>query len=139
MTGRTIMLIIAIGGPGLAAGSAAIVGGGFEVNRYTIDGGGGTSAAGAFEVSGTIGQPDAGGVMTGGVYAVRGGFWVGGGAAAPSCPADLNGSGTVDAADLAVLLGAWGPNPGQPADLDGSGVVDAADLAMLLGAWGACS
>jgi hypothetical protein len=42
---------------------------------FTIDGGGGTSAAaGAFQVSGTIGQPDAG-VVRGGGYALAGGFW----------------------------------------------------------------
>ncbi|MBL9119656.1 MAG: thrombospondin type 3 repeat-containing protein [Phycisphaerae bacterium] len=55
---------------------------------------------------------------------------------APACPADLNGSGSVDAADLAVLLGAWGGN--GAADLNNSGLVDAADLAVLLGAWGPC-
>jgi hypothetical protein len=46
---------------------------------------------------------------------------------------DLDGSGAVDAADLAVLLGAWG-QPGA-SDLDGNGTTDAADLAALLGAW----
>lgn len=46
---------------------------------------------------------------------------------------DLDNSGSVDAADLAILLGAWGG--GGPADFDGNGVVDAADLAQLLGAW----
>ena len=46
---------------------------------------------------------------------------------------DLNDDGTVDAADLAILLGAWGTS--GPGDLDGSGGVDAADLALLLGAW----
>ena len=30
---------------------------------------------------------------------------------APSCPPDFNGSGTVDSADLAVLLAAWGMCP----------------------------
>jgi hypothetical protein len=29
----------------------------------------------------------------------------------PSCPGDLNGNGTVDSADLAILLGAWGACP----------------------------
>ncbi|MFO0828534.1 MAG: hypothetical protein U0572_10350 [Phycisphaerales bacterium] len=58
-------------------------------------------------------------------------------ACASSCLGDINGNGTVDAADLAILLGAWGL-AGQAADLDGSGIVDAADLAMLLGAWGEC-
>ncbi len=56
----------------------------------------------------------------------------------PTCPADLDGDGAVGPADLAQLLGAWGPNPGHPADLNGDGVVDAADLAQLLGAWGPC-
>jgi predicted dienelactone hydrolase len=51
-------------------------------------------------------------------------------------PADLDGNGTVDAADLAGLLNAWGPCAGCPADLDGSGSVDAADLAAMLNAWG---
>ncbi len=55
------------------------------------------------------------------------------------CEADLSDDGTVDAADLAQLLGAWGSNPGHPADLTGDGSVDAADLALLLGAWGSCS
>ncbi len=48
-------------------------------------------------------------------------------------PADLNHDGVVDAADLAILLGAWG-TPG--ADLNGDGTTDAADLAILLGSWG---
>jgi hypothetical protein len=56
---------------------------------------------------------------------------------AASCVGDIDGSGTVDAADLAALLGAWG-SAKSPANLDGIGTVDAADLATLLGAWGAC-
>ncbi len=59
--------------------------------------------------------------------------------AVPACPADMSGDGIVNAADLAELLGAWGPNPGHPADFNGDGVVNAADLAQLLGAWGECS
>jgi hypothetical protein len=54
------------------------------------------------------------------------------------CPADLSGDGDVDPEDLALLLGAWGPNPGNPADLDGDDQVGPADLAILLGNWGAC-
>jgi hypothetical protein len=52
------------------------------------------------------------------------------------CPEDLDGSGSVDGGDLAVMLGAWGS--GGPADLNGSGAVDGGDLAILLGAWGPC-
>lgn len=51
--------------------------------------------------------------------------------------ADFNGDGLVNAADLAVLLGAWGVCPPPcPGDLDGDGVVGSADLASLLGQWG---
>ena len=57
--------------------------------------------------------------------------------ASPPCAGDLNGSGTVDAADLAMLLGGWGgANP--TLDLNHDGVVNAADLATVLSAWGAC-
>jgi hypothetical protein len=55
------------------------------------------------------------------------------------CPADLTGDGVVNGADIAALLGAWGPCSGScPADLTGDGVVNGADLAALLGAWGDC-
>ncbi len=55
----------------------------------------------------------------------------------PPCPADLDGSGAVDAADLAALLNGWGGS--GAADLDGNGLVDAADLASMLNAWGPCT
>ncbi len=51
--------------------------------------------------------------------------------------ADLNGDGSVDAADLSSLLSSWGS--AGSADLDGSGVVDAPDLSQLLADWGACT
>ena len=54
------------------------------------------------------------------------------------CDGDLDGNGSVDASDLAVLLGAWGASCGSPADLDGNCTVNAADLAVLLGSWGPC-
>jgi len=47
---------------------------GFEINRFTMSGGGGTSSGGPFLVSGTIGQPAAGG-LGGGTFSVDGGFW----------------------------------------------------------------
>ncbi|MFG0275704.1 MAG: hypothetical protein ACF8QF_11665 [Phycisphaerales bacterium] len=49
-------------------------------------------------------------------------------------PADLNGDGAVDGADLGLLLGAWGA-AGGPADLNGDNMVDGGDLGLLLGAW----
>lgn len=50
-------------------------------------------------------------------------------------PGDLNGSGTIDALDLAILLGAWG-SPAGPADLDRDGVVAGGDLAVMFSHWG---
>jgi hypothetical protein len=54
------------------------------------------------------------------------------------CIADLDGDGTVGAADLAILLGTWGPCAGCPADFNGDGIINAPDLAQLLGNWGPC-
>lgn len=60
-----------------------------------------------------------------------------------SCPANLvtgPSSPSVDGADLAFLLGAWGAVD-SPANLvlnSSSPTVDGADLAFLLGAWGSC-
>lgn len=52
----------------------------------------------------------------------------------PGSAADINGDGTVDGADLGLVLSQWGW-PGT-ADLDGSGVVNGADLGLLLASWG---
>ena len=49
-------------------------------------------------------------------------------------PADLDLDGTVDGADLGVLLSKWGSASPQ-ADIDGNGVVDGADLGEVLSAW----
>ena len=46
----------------------------FAIDWFTIDGGGGTSTGGVYSISGTIGQPDAGPVLTGGNYSLVGGF-----------------------------------------------------------------
>ena len=45
------------------------------IDWYKISGGGGISAGGAYQVSGTLGQPDAGVAMSGGNYSLTGGFW----------------------------------------------------------------
>jgi hypothetical protein len=67
------------------------------IDRYTIDGGGMmVTTGGIFEVSGTIGQADAG-VMSGGVFSLSGGFWFGIGAG------DLDEDGDVDLHDFTVF------------------------------------
>ena len=47
----------------------------YTIDWYKVSGGGGTSTGGTYQVSGTIGQHDAGGAMTGGSYSLTGGFW----------------------------------------------------------------
>jgi len=47
----------------------------YAIPWHTMDGGGGTSTGGVYAVSGTIGQPDAGGPMTNGQFSLTGGFW----------------------------------------------------------------
>lgn len=63
----------------------------FDIKWYSIDSGGATtpSTGGAFGVAGTIGQPEAGAVLSGGVYTFTGGFWAG---IPSSCYANCDGS-----------------------------------------------
>ncbi len=69
----------------------------FDLTWHTIDGGGGYSAGGDFELEGTIGQHDAG-PMSGGDFELSGGFW----AVAHVCPClgDMNGDGVKDGLDI---------------------------------------
>ncbi|MBX3354143.1 MAG: hypothetical protein KF724_00415 [Phycisphaeraceae bacterium] len=56
------------------------------------------------------------------------------------CPGDATGDGSVDGADLALLLGNWGPCSGSPCvgDLNCDGEVAGSDMALVLGNWGPC-
>ena len=47
----------------------------YSIDWSKVSGGGGTSTGATYQVTGTIGQPDAGGAMTGGNYSLTGGFW----------------------------------------------------------------
>jgi hypothetical protein len=47
----------------------------YSIDWWKVSGGGGTSTGGVYSVSGTIGQHDAGGPMTGGNFSLTGGFW----------------------------------------------------------------
>ena len=47
----------------------------YSIDWYKIAGGGGTSTGGTYQVSGTIGQSDASGAISGGNYSLTGGFW----------------------------------------------------------------
>ena len=109
------------------------------IDWWTIDGGGEMwTTGGDFELSGTIGQPDAGFAMTGGDFELAGGFWSGA-AEDEFCFGDLNGDGVVNLPDLAQLLGNYGTTSGatyEDGDLDEDGDIDISDLAALLGVYG---
>lgn len=116
----------------------AAIAGTYDLTWYTIDGGGGVSAGGGFEIAGTIGQPDAG-PMAGADYELVGGFWAGTiSSTPPPCPGDLNGDLSVDLTDLSVLLAHYGETGAtyEQGDLNGDGAVDLSDLATLLSYYG---
>jgi hypothetical protein len=104
----------------------------YDLSWFTVDGGGVMfSTGGEFELSGTIGQPDAG-MMTGGDFQLFGGFWF------PVVAGDGNGDGVVDLVDYDVFEGCLaGPGGGAPDDqcssfdTDGNGTVDLADFAAV--------
>jgi hypothetical protein len=66
------LLVAAILG---ASAALAQTGGGYDLTWSTIDAGGGSSAGGGYQLSGTLGQPEAGATLSGGSYSLWGGFW----------------------------------------------------------------
>ncbi len=113
---------------GAAAGSIAAE---FELSWYSMDAGGVMrSTGGAFELSGTIGQPDAG-KMSGGDLQLNGGFWF------ELPPGDCDEDGVVNLVDhesFTQCLG--GPDGGvlsgcECFDADSSGEVDLRDFAAI--------
>jgi hypothetical protein len=100
-----------------------------EINRFTIDAGGDMlSDGGGFQLSGTVGQPDAG-VLSGGGLTLAGGFWFG------QSPGDSNEDGGINLLDCVELNAcASGPGGGLVApscacfDMDGDQDVDLEDI-----------
>ena len=110
----------------------------YELSWYSMDGGGvmsSNSLDGRYELSGTIGQPDAGGNMAGVVepgWELTGGFWF---ALAPGdCNAD-SGVNLFDYVAFEECLVGPGASPLGPDcvcfDLDGNGTVDLIDFGVL--------
>jgi len=115
--------------------ASAAVGAGFDLSWHSIDGGGAMrSTSGDFELSGTIGQPDAG-KLAGGDFELSGGFWF------ELTPTDCNADGATnlfDYSSFSECLG--GPDVGALSgcecfDADGSGTVDLRDFAATQAAY----
>ncbi|NIP25146.1 MAG: hypothetical protein GWN67_17655 [Phycisphaerae bacterium] len=97
----------------------------YELDWYTIDGGGGRSSGGPYELLGTIGQPDAA-WSAGGDYELLGGFLSGG----PLCFIDFD--------SFARFAEYWlEKGVGLPADLyeDENNIVNKLDLGVFVDQW----
>ncbi|MHC4695320.1 MAG: hypothetical protein ACYTFA_01105 [Planctomycetota bacterium] len=104
----------------------------FEISRWTIDGGGELfTTGGDYELSGTVGQPDAG-AITGGAFELTGGLWF------PLATGDCNSDGGVNAFDYSD----FGPCLSGPGagllmldcdcfDIDNDEDVDLSDVAQF--------
>jgi hypothetical protein len=124
---------------GLTPGQSPARDGQLTLNWYTVDGGGTmASIGGAFELSGTIGQPDTDENlnMTGGPFTLTGGLWPGVRAGVP-WPGDCNDDGSVDIDDYAEI-GNCQTGPGvvidpacECADIDGDTDADLADFQIF--------
>jgi len=120
---------------GMLTTTALLMAGGtpeFEMTRSSIDGGGVMRSAGNdYELSGSIGQPDAG-TMTGGGFELAGGFWF------ESPPADCDDDGLVSLFDHETLTscllgpgGGIGAGPCPCFDVDRDGDITLSDYAQL--------
>jgi len=104
----------------------------YDLTWHTIDGGGVMrSTGGDFELSGTIGQPDAG-TMSGGNFTLTGGFWF------EVVPSDCNEDGVVNLFDYDTFQACLtGPGGGPPPagcdcyDFDGDGKITLLDFATV--------
>jgi len=138
---------IGLGAVGVIAALAAVVGarggdgtaGGppeFDLSWHTVDGGGvmrSTSANGVFELSGTIGQHDAGRLASAdGVFELTGGFWF------EVIASDCNEDGVVNLMDydtFQTCITGPGGGPLPPGcscyDFDGDGAITLEDFATV--------
>jgi hypothetical protein len=120
----------------------------YTIDWWTIDGGGEMWCTGGdYELSGAIGQCEAGLALTGGDYELTGGFVPGLQPASACTCGDIDGSGgLVDLSDFATFALCFGlPAPNPPdcdqaafecSDLDGDGSVNLNDFATFATRYG---
>jgi hypothetical protein len=125
--------------PLLIALSIGAAGADYEIDWYTVDGGGQMWITDGlcYELSGTMGQSDAGpAALSGGSFKLTGGFWPGTDVE-PPVHGDCDCDGDVDLTDFDVFIDCMaGPDNGLGAncaccDLDGDADVDIADFAAF--------
>lgn len=112
----------------------------YQVTSFTIGAGGDSNlVAGAYTLSGTIGQPDASRILIANGYELQGGFWpaISGPAA---CPADFAAPfGELNFFDVSAFL--TGYNAMDPiSDMNNDGLFNFFDVSAFLGFYSAgCS
>ncbi len=112
----------------------------FSLDWSTIDGGGGTVAAGRWELSGTIGQHDAALPLSADEWTLSGGFWGVKSISYPcrwyrdNCFGDYNDDGGIDSDDVIAFFNAW--DASEPcADVDRSRGIDSDDVIQFFESW----
>ena len=121
----------------------------YDLSWRSFDGGSGTSSGGEIELSGTIGQPDAG-AMSGGAFAIVGGFWSaplessGGCTRSPAwiCDGDVDGDGQVNPVDSGLVQAAFGSVDDQDLcrfDMDCDGQLNPVDAGIVQSLFGTCN
>ncbi|WP_423224603.1 hypothetical protein [Candidatus Amarolinea aalborgensis] len=116
----------------LPATALAQTGGPYSLTWSNV-GAAGSSSGGAYTLTSSVGQPDAG-TLSGGSYTLSGGFL---GGAPCSLPQDINGDGQVTVLDIQADAAAWRMvNPVFPYDQDQDGDVDVRDVMLIAAAIG---
>jgi len=105
----------------------------YEIEWYTIDGGGGTSSGGSYTLSGTIGQHDASTPLSGGQFTLSPGFWPGA-LRAPACRPDINNDGVLDLGDIQAFVALFLASD-LAADFNPDGVLDTGDIQAFVAAF----
>ena len=145
------ILATAVCGLTTCAALGAWLGRDFDLSWYTIDGGGGSSSTGGdFELSRTIGQPDAS-EMSGGDFTLAGGFWPGassgGGEGSCTrdpqwqCDGDTDGDGQVNPVDSGLVQAAFGSTDESDLcqyDIDCDGQINPVDSGIVQSLFGTC-
>jgi len=114
---------------------SSLAGGQVDLPWHSIDGGGAVnSAGGGFELSGAIGQPDAGAPsapLAGGGYELVGGFWPV--AQVCYCLGDMNGDGKKDGGDVQRFVDCVISGGGcSCADVDAANGVTISDVGVFV-------
>jgi uncharacterized repeat protein (TIGR01451 family) len=109
----------------------------YDASWWTVDGGGTDSAGGPYALSGTVGQPDAGGPFGGGAYVVHSGFWsafaAGGGPSADLAITKTDGLAAAvpgQAVSYTIVV-----SNGGPSAVTGAVVTDAPPAALTGPTW----